>query len=416
MKVEQRIGRIDRIGQKHPCIYVLNLCYADSAEQIVYDRLLKRLKEAGYIVGLQQFSLLPITPEEFSELATGTLSPAELEAIAKERMTLHRQRTASMEIPAKDLYEIYSRLSDGRNRKSAPVTLESMWQALSNSKYLRDKGCTVSTNASEKLMTLRGLVTVPHNTALTIDRQLYEEGLSGLEDKLHFASYGDPVFDAVLEEFEDFDLPKCVVRITEKVPGTQVEVVAYAAACINDGGLPEVRLIGSWQDLQGLQLDETRQLQREELSAIKNRLHNIVRDEFDPTRSVPRLEEDNQKAGQSQLIFDLLVMRSLLKPVDFSDDDNFWSFVKDRLDVLINEREKLLITSLPVDHLKKIQGELLFNLRLPQVGRTTTATLPITYVKAAVDAGCRLAERMHENRAKLTIGMVRSRIERELSR
>jgi Helicase conserved C-terminal domain len=31
MKVEQRIGRIDRIGQRHQDIYVLNLCYADSA-------------------------------------------------------------------------------------------------------------------------------------------------------------------------------------------------------------------------------------------------------------------------------------------------------------------------------------------------------------------------------------------------
>lgn len=31
MKVEQRIGRIDRIGQKHPDINVLKLCYADSA-------------------------------------------------------------------------------------------------------------------------------------------------------------------------------------------------------------------------------------------------------------------------------------------------------------------------------------------------------------------------------------------------
>ncbi len=35
MKVEQCIGRIDRIGQQHRDISVLNLCYADSAEDIV---------------------------------------------------------------------------------------------------------------------------------------------------------------------------------------------------------------------------------------------------------------------------------------------------------------------------------------------------------------------------------------------
>jgi ERCC4-related helicase len=51
MKVEQRIGRIDRIGQKHDKVYVLNLCYAGSAEEIVYGRLLQRLARTGLIVG-----------------------------------------------------------------------------------------------------------------------------------------------------------------------------------------------------------------------------------------------------------------------------------------------------------------------------------------------------------------------------
>ena len=69
MKVEQRIGRIDRIGQQHRDIYVLNLCYADSAEDIVYGRLLTRLAQVVKIVGTQQMSLLPVTPEEFLDLA-----------------------------------------------------------------------------------------------------------------------------------------------------------------------------------------------------------------------------------------------------------------------------------------------------------------------------------------------------------
>ena len=65
MKVEQRISRIDRIGQRHAAIYVLNLCYVDSAEQIVYEPLLRRLADAGEIVGTQQLSLLPVTHDEF---------------------------------------------------------------------------------------------------------------------------------------------------------------------------------------------------------------------------------------------------------------------------------------------------------------------------------------------------------------
>lgn len=37
MKVEQRIGRIDRIGQRHSTIFVSNLCYLNSAEEIATD-------------------------------------------------------------------------------------------------------------------------------------------------------------------------------------------------------------------------------------------------------------------------------------------------------------------------------------------------------------------------------------------
>ena len=70
MKVEQRIGRIDRISQEYADIYVLNLCYAGSAEHIVYGRLLTRLTEIGAIMGTQQLSLLPVTREESSNWPT----------------------------------------------------------------------------------------------------------------------------------------------------------------------------------------------------------------------------------------------------------------------------------------------------------------------------------------------------------
>ena len=107
MKVEQRIGRIDRIGQEHTHIYVLNLCYVDSAEHIVYGRLLTRLADIGAIVGTQQLSLLPVTREEFQQLADKALTETELERRARERALLARRRTASMEMSPQDLYHTY---------------------------------------------------------------------------------------------------------------------------------------------------------------------------------------------------------------------------------------------------------------------------------------------------------------------
>ena len=55
-KVEQRIGRIDRIGQLHEHIYVQNLCYLGSVEEIVYGRLLTGWAACA-VVGDQQVSM-----------------------------------------------------------------------------------------------------------------------------------------------------------------------------------------------------------------------------------------------------------------------------------------------------------------------------------------------------------------------
>ncbi len=44
MKVEQRIGRIDRIGQKAALLHIINLFYDETIDSRIYDRLLSRLK------------------------------------------------------------------------------------------------------------------------------------------------------------------------------------------------------------------------------------------------------------------------------------------------------------------------------------------------------------------------------------
>jgi hypothetical protein len=43
MKVEQRIGRIDRLGQQSPRVEIWNLLYADTIDQRIHDRLMTRI-------------------------------------------------------------------------------------------------------------------------------------------------------------------------------------------------------------------------------------------------------------------------------------------------------------------------------------------------------------------------------------
>jgi SNF2 family DNA or RNA helicase len=64
MKVEQRIGRIDRIGQTYPKVRIVNLAYADTVEADVYFSLSERIGLFQGVVGKLQ-PILAKLPKEF---------------------------------------------------------------------------------------------------------------------------------------------------------------------------------------------------------------------------------------------------------------------------------------------------------------------------------------------------------------
>jgi len=415
MKVEQRIGRIDRIGQKHSEIHVLNLCYADSAEQIVYERLLQRLVQAHYIVGTQQVSMLPVTRDEFNALAARTLSPEVLEKRAEERIQEQQQRTRSMEIVAKDLYEIYMRMKARQDSETAPVTLQAIWRSLAESDFLRDCGCILMGEKTDQTLTIRGLADIQDGTELTINRDLYEKGLIDAGGPLHFASYGDPVFEKILHFINDFDLPDCVERLTENVGDGDVKIMAYAVACLDTDGSPDLRLITNLNALDDLRLDEGRTLEETDLVSIKNHFHDRVRTEFEPMLAVPRIEKDNQRAAHAQSIFELLIAQSIFTPPNIEDSDHFSQAVKD-LYKLTAERHQLMVPRMPVQVLRQIHADLLIKLPLPNVGEEISPTLPIVFIRSALDAASRLADSMKKAKAQITVAEVKRRIERELGK
>lgn len=80
MRVEQRIGRIDRIGQKSPTIAIFNLVYADTIDDRIFARLFDRLRLFEESVGATEEVLgAPITELTRSILAS-RLSSVEQEA------------------------------------------------------------------------------------------------------------------------------------------------------------------------------------------------------------------------------------------------------------------------------------------------------------------------------------------------
>ena len=66
MRVEQRIGRIDRLGQRHPVIRIINLHYEDTVETDVYRALRDRIGLFESVIGRLQ-PILARMPQTISE-------------------------------------------------------------------------------------------------------------------------------------------------------------------------------------------------------------------------------------------------------------------------------------------------------------------------------------------------------------
>jgi hypothetical protein len=416
MKVEQRIGRIDRIGQRHRDVYVLNLCYAGSAEEVVYGRLLARLHDAGIIVGTQQMSLLPVTPEEFAKLADNTLSAEALQRQAMKRAQAARQRTDSMEMTPQELYQIYGRLAEQAHRTPAPVDLEAIWRTLCDSLYLQQLGCRGYGGAHEQVMTLTNIPGVADGTAITTSRTTFDVGIPTFEGRLHFATYGDPVFEAILQHIEAFPLPECVQRLEVEVPEIPATVVGYAVAERNSEGQPCHRLVTSWRDLAVLQLDVSGSLNEPEVESLRQQLSIMARQEFALTQAVPWIEVLNEGAGRSQLLLAYLVARGILQSrlQTGSAETLFWREIQ-ALEAIAQGRESIRVRHIPTTLGRSLSG-LLFSLDLPSVGDEGYMDAPQPLLQASIEAVCRVANGLKRRRADLSTADVFTRLEREVER
>ena len=86
MRVEQRIGRIDRIGQEHQEVWITNYFYKDAIEDQIHQRLADRINWFEVVVGNLQ-PILAEVGEVTRRLAM--LPPTEREAQLERRLRLY---------------------------------------------------------------------------------------------------------------------------------------------------------------------------------------------------------------------------------------------------------------------------------------------------------------------------------------
>jgi SNF2 family DNA or RNA helicase len=97
MKVEQRIGRIDRLGQMRPRVKILNFAYKDTVEADVYFAVGERIQLFQGIVGRLQ-PILSKLPRRFEEV---TLASREARETARQRFLaeIEQEVTSAAEAP-----------------------------------------------------------------------------------------------------------------------------------------------------------------------------------------------------------------------------------------------------------------------------------------------------------------------------
>lgn len=201
MLLEQRIGRIDRIGQHHTRIHVVNYLYQGSVEEVVYSRLVDRFRGALQVSGELQFSLLPIQPEDFEDLAkaegeAGRIDEQELYARARKNIKRIQERQRLTEFEASQQKVAYEALEKEVRDEPLPASLDDIWRVITESKYLHDLGGRIETFLHGEAYCLVDIPNMREEVLLTTSRELFEHGLGKDDERpLHFATFGDPVFE-----------------------------------------------------------------------------------------------------------------------------------------------------------------------------------------------------------------------------
>ena len=188
MRVEQRIGRIDRIGQKFSTVRIHNFYYDGTVEAKVYLKLRDRIKAFKNVVGNLQ-PILARVPT-FIEKAVMSADPLEEDVLLSEffetpdapSIQLALDEAVAMDVEA-DLVELRKPIP------RSPFDAEAIEQMFTRSLILQKAGITFE-DAGEKVWTLK---LQQKSYQVTFYPDTFDEHPS-----LRLMTFGDPLFESIL--------------------------------------------------------------------------------------------------------------------------------------------------------------------------------------------------------------------------
>ncbi|MFO1357160.1 DEAD/DEAH box helicase [Plasticicumulans sp.] len=190
MRVEQRIGRIDRLGQVFPHIRIVNLHYEDTVETDVYRALRERIGLFQSFVGRLQ----PILARLPRAIETATLGGAQAREHATADVLAEAERLRSAAPDGFDLDEITAELSEPLTRPAATYDLDWLKRNLLEKPDRLPPGAAAQRLGDADFAYLRpGLA---GSVRVTTDAAYYEEHA----DSVELWSPGSPLFPRLGED------------------------------------------------------------------------------------------------------------------------------------------------------------------------------------------------------------------------
>jgi superfamily II DNA or RNA helicase len=185
MRVEQRIGRIDRIGQEYPVVWISNYFYKDTIEDQIYQRLADRIDWFEVVVG----DLQPILAQVGEVTRRLAMLPAsEREVQLEKEIAALRERLQSREVESLDL-DAYLHVEDYQPGPTPPVTLTQMEDLLTHAQATGHLFGPHPKIAGAYLLNWQG-----YQLPVTFAPACFDAH----PDSVRFLSYGSPLLDEIL--------------------------------------------------------------------------------------------------------------------------------------------------------------------------------------------------------------------------
>ena len=232
MRVEQRIGRIDRIGQVHDRVWVRNYFYEGTVEATVYQRLDDRIVSFESVVGELQPILSRVA--RVIEAAAMAKDQKRGELIAKEVAEINQQ-VRSQEVSALDLDKFALERAEAAAEKPSPVTLPELERVIAESAAFRERVRPHPELAGAHLLDWHGSW-----QAVTFNAGLFDEH----PNTLRLLTYGESMLDEMLEVVPSPAMNRIRGRMARCDGEAPWRLVGYYRA--SDGGL--ISTLGELRD------------------------------------------------------------------------------------------------------------------------------------------------------------------------